>query len=132
MTNDNEMDKDDVFESLGELYRDGYVDMKPAVGSVDPEERQFSLTDEGEEHVYEMMAENDDMVLMLVGLVLESAQPFDSERDLAESLIEFAEWFAPNSGVNPLRVINRNIDEVPFIKEELPEELVGYYDGAGE
>lgn len=122
------LSKDEAFEALGELYRDGRVDMVPQVGDVDPQDTQFTFTEDGEQHARELFRESDKAVLYIIGIHLQKSKPFDSERELSEALIEFAEWFAEDTGVNPLRVINRHVDDVPFIAERLPDPLVEYYD----
>lgn len=130
MTEDDRpgMSEDEVMDALGELYREGKVDMVPTVGNVDPKKQQFSLNEDGREYARDLFRESDDAVLHILGIHVSRNRPYDSQKEVAEAVIEFAEWFAEDTGVNPLRVINRHIDRVPFISEPLPAELVEYYD----
>lgn len=129
---DHGLDEDEVFEALGELYREGKVDMEPAVGNVDARKRKFSLTEKGFAGVRETFEESDAAVLYLVGLVLEEQRPFESEEDLGSALLKFSNWFADETGINAIRIINRNVDDVPYIREPLPESVAEPFDREGD
>lgn len=125
-TDGERMTQDEIWDALEELHGDGLIDHVPGIGSdVDP---AFTLNEQGSEFARDMLQENEDALLYLTGIVLKQAEPFDSEKELARELIEFAEWINEDAGINVLRVINENIGRVPFLTAELPEQLVEYYD----
>lgn len=113
------MDNDQVFESLGKLYRDGYVDMKPAVGNVDPEDRQFSVNDDGMAFFSEMVQDEPKMTEMLIAVILAEHSP-DSMEDL------FA-WIRDNLETNPIKDLEQT-DPDWFDTNGIDDELRQEYD----
>ena len=125
------MSEDEVMEALGELYREGKVDMVPTIGSVDPEEQRFTLTDSGVDYGRELLSEDDDMVLYLYGLHL-SRYNKREHGGLAEYIDDFATWVAEDAGVNLFRVIDRTDKEVPGFKTtDFDEDFLERYDAEG-
>lgn len=113
------MDKDEVFESMGDLYREGYVDMKPAVGDVDPEKRQFSVNESGMGHFADMVQDEPKMTEMLIAVILSEHSP-DSMEDLFG-------WIRDNLNTNPIEDLEKT-DPHWFDTDGIDEELRQEYE----
>jgi hypothetical protein len=120
-------DDDETMDALGELFREEKVNMDvPA----DPdEEANFSLTDEGTEAAREILRENDQAVLMVATMQLESMERSGDSEAVSRQLIDLGAWLRDDSGVNLFRVLRRNPEAMPtFQAEDLPEEFLEVFD----
>lgn len=117
------MDKDETFEALGELYRDGFVDMKPTIGDVPPEKQQFSINEDGMDYAEGLMKENPKMVEMLIAIFI------NEHGTEGESVDEYFQWIRDEVGVNPVKALQET-DPEWFNTDDLDEEFIQVYEPA--
>jgi hypothetical protein len=121
--------EDETWDALEELYREGRIDVEPS-GDPDDPEPSFSLTEHGLASVRDGLRENDEMVLFLIRVHLsETVERRQDESEIAERLIELAEWVRDDVGVNIFRVMKRNPEAAPVIDiEDLGESFIQWFD----
>lgn len=119
------MDTDDVMDAMGELYRDGKVDMVPTIGDVSPEEQQFTLNDDGMEYAEALLQERPELVEMVVTLHI-SKHGADGE-----TLDDLFKWLRDESGVNAVRALIET-DPDWFSTDDIDESFIAQYDPEGD
>lgn len=119
----------EALEALEELHHDGDVEVVPGVGS-DMDEPGFRLTDSGVESAEEVLRENDDAVLMVVGMHLSRVGKINNSDAVTEALVEIGTHLRDDAGVNIFRVIGRNPDTLPISVDVdgIPDELIEEFD----
>lgn len=122
---DDGVSEDEVWDSLEELYREGDVDPVPGIGSdVDP---RFTLSESGERRAEDLLRENDEALLYLVGLAAQDG--FNSDGSVAQSLVSFGTRIRDDVGVNVFRVMKRHSEKIDWLDiEGVPEEFVQAFD----
>lgn len=121
--------EEETLEALEELHHDGAVEVVPGVGS-DMDEPSFRLTETGDEMAEEVLQENDDAVLYLIGIHLSQVGKIKDSNVLAEALVEIGVLLRDDAGVNVFRVLERNPDAFPIEVdfEGMPDDFVGVFD----
>lgn len=119
------MSEDEVWDCLEELYRGGDIDHVPGIGSdVEP---AFTLSESGERRAENLLRENDEALLYLIGLAAKDA--LNSDQSVAQALVSFGALIRDDVGVNVFRVMKRHSEKIDWLDiEGVPEEFVQAFD----
>lgn len=116
--------EDEVKKSVDELVDRGLLVVEPTIGDVPEDELRFRENpDVDHQKLFsEWMAEDDEFVIHRFRTALYDEQPPQDE--VPEFVFSYFVDEYSKFGVNPARVMNRNIEKIPIMDEPFPEEYL--------